>query len=326
MANNDSKQRIIAIAAVAIVLLLLGNIYFLYNNYQKDTVIEKQTQSIDEAEKLKVELEKQYYEALSELEEMRGGNEELNALIEKQKSELEAKKNKISRLIRNGKDLTAARAEMKSMTAQLQNYVAENDNLKAENQRLSTTINDMTSRTTELEQTLSESRSVAEDLSLQKAALEEEKRGLEEERANLSEKVNIASVVKIDEVTVTGFKSKKNGKAVKKKYAKNIDHLRVCFNAMENKVVPTGNERFFVRIIDPLGSTLAVETLGSGITQNAESGEQVRYTQVADAEYNQEEQNLCMIWQPNVPFSKGAYEVEVYNKGFLAGTGGFTLK
>ncbi|MFK7933425.1 MAG: hypothetical protein AB8G22_07935 [Saprospiraceae bacterium] len=326
MANNDSKQRIIAIAAIAIVLLLLGNIYFLYNNYQKDEVIEQQTQSIDEAEKLKVELEKQYYEALSELEEMRGGNEELNALIEKQKSELEAQKNKISRLIRNGKDLTAARSEMKTMTAQLQNYVAENDNLKAENVRLSTSVDDLTNRTSELEQNLDQSRTEAESLGVAKAALEEEKRGLEEERADLSQKVNIASIVKVDEITVTGFKSKKNGKAVKKKYAKNIDHLRVCFNANENKVTPTGNERFFIRIVNPLGETLAVETLGSGIMRNEESGEQVRYTQSKDTEYNQQEENLCMIWQPNVQFSKGAYEVEIYNKGYLSGTGGFTLK
>lgn len=326
MATNDSKQRIIAIAAVAIILLLMGNAFFLWNNYQKDAVIEQQTQSIDEAEKLKVELEKQYYEALSELEEMRGGNEELNSLIEKQKSELEAQKNKISRLIRNGKDLTAARSEMKSMTAQLQNYVAENDNLKVENQRLSNSINDLSNQNTALQQDLTTSRSVADDLSSQKAALEAEKQNLEVEKANLSQKVNIASVVKVDDILVTGFKSKKNGKAVKKKYAKNIDHLRVCFNTAENKVAPTGNERFFIRLINPLGETLAVETLGSGITQDAESGAQVRYTQVADAEYNQEEQNLCMIWQPNIPFTKGAYEVEIYNKGYLAGRGGFNLK
>lgn len=326
MANKDSKQQIIAIAAVAIVLLLLGNIYFLWNNYQKDDVIEQQTQSIDEAEKLKVELEKQYYEALSELEEMRGGNEELNSLIEKQKSELEAQKNKISRLIRSGKDLAAARSEMKSMTAQLQNYVAENDRLKAENARLATSINDLNSRTAQLEQNLTQSRTEAESLGIRTAALREEKRGLEAERENLSKKVNIASVVAVEDVTVVGFKSKKNGKAVKKKYAKNVDHLRVCFNATENRVTPSGNERFFVRIINPLGETLAVETLGSGIMREESSGAQVRYTQSTDTDYNQEEQNLCMIWQPNIQFAKGAYEVEVYNKGFLAGTGGFTLK
>lgn len=326
MATNDSKQRIIAIAAVAIVLLLMGNAYFLWNNFQKDDVIEQQTQSIDEAEKLKVELEKQYYEALSELEEMRGGNEELNSLIEKQKSELEAQKNKISRLINNGKDLTAARAEMKSMTAQLRNYVSENDQLKVENARLTSSLNDLSSQNTALQEDLTATRSVADELSNQKATLEQEKQGLEEEKEDLSRKVNIASVVKVDDITVTGFKSKKNGKAVKKKYAKNIDHLRVCFNTTENKVAPTGNERFFIRIINPLGETLAVETLGSGITQDAESGAQVRYTQVTDAEYTQEEQNICMIWQPNIQFNKGAYEIEVYNKGYLAGRGGFNLK
>lgn len=328
MAGNDanSKQRLIAIAAVAILILLAGNAFLLYNSYQKDSVIAEQTQGLDEAEKLKVELEKQYYEALSELEEMRGSNEELNSLIEKQKSELEDQKNKVSRLIRNGKDLKSARAEIKNMNAQLDNYVTEINNLKAQNEQLANQNVALNSTNTALQENLSTARTMNEELATEKATLASEKENLQKNNQALSAKVDIASVVKVGEVNVTGFKSKSNGKAVKKKYAKNIDHLKVCFNTMENQVTEPGNESFFVRIINPLGETLAVETLGSGVMKSGATGEQIRYTQVKELDYNRDEQTLCMIWQPNIPFTKGAYEVEVYNKGHMSGKGGFTLK
>ena len=60
--SKNSKQKLIAGAAIVILALLGVNAYLLYNGSQKDTLITQQTAEIDEAEKLKTELEKQYYE------------------------------------------------------------------------------------------------------------------------------------------------------------------------------------------------------------------------------------------------------------------------
>jgi len=43
-------------------------------------------------------------------------------------------------------------------------------------------------------------------------------------------------------------------------------------------------------------------------------------------DYNNEALQACFHWDPNVPFTKGNYEVEVFNKGYLAGSGTFNLK
>ncbi|MEL6863869.1 MAG: hypothetical protein AAFP19_05595, partial [Bacteroidota bacterium] len=147
-----------------------------------------------------------------------------------------------------------------------------------------------------------------------------------EEKSVLAKKVNIASVVKVDNLNVSGEKIRKNGKPVKKKSAKSVDRLKICFNATSNQVVESGNEQFFVRIINPLGETLAVEDLGSGVMTNAASNEEIRYTQVKELDYGNDEVNACMFWEPNTSFQKGTYEVEIYNKGYLAGKGSFTLK
>jgi hypothetical protein len=56
------------------------------------------------------------------------------------------------------------------------------------------------------------------------------------------------------------------------------------------------------------------------------TGEEVRFTQFAETEYANDEQNLCLLWNPDTPFDSGKYAIEIYNKGYLAGTGSFELK
>ena len=75
-------------------------------------------------------------------------------------------------------------------------------------------------------------------------------------------------------------------KPVSKKYAKSVDRLKVCFTAAANDVAETGLERFFVRIINPVGETMAVENLGSGIMKLAGGSDEVRYTQVKEVDYD----------------------------------------
>ena len=59
---------------------------------------------------------------------------------------------------------------------------------------------------------------------------------------------------------------------------------------------------------------------------NQQTNEEVRFTQVKEVEYNNEEMSTCFFWDPSTAFSKGKYDVEVYNKGYMAGKGSFTLK
>ena len=324
--SKDSKQKLTAIAAVVIVALLALNAFLYYNyNKQKSENTELAAQNA-ETEKLKVELEKQYYDALSELESMRGKEENLNALIDKQKEELETKKNKIAGLLRSKSDLKKAKAEIQEMRVQLEGYVTEINTLKEENAMLAEANTKLTEDKMMLEEEVTKERTMNEELTTAKAALVSEKEGLETEKAALTKKVTYASVVNVKDVTASGWKQKKNGKSKKRRSAKNVDFLKVCFTAEANDVTETGLEQFFVRIINPIGETLAIEDLGSGVTTNTKTGEELRYTKVKELEYNNDEMVACFMWAPNTPFSKGEYEVEVYNKGYLAGKGTFKLK
>jgi myosin heavy subunit len=324
--SKDSKQKLTAVAAVVIVALLGLNAFLIYNNMQHKEANEALTVKLDEAKLLEAEIEKQYYDALTELEAMKGKEENLNELIDQQKQELLEQKKKLTRLIRSDKDLKAARKQLADLNIQMEQYVVEITTLKEENAILAEANAQLTEQKSMLEGDLSKERSMNEELTTVKATLMSEKENLENVNANLSGKVEIASVIKVNNVNAQGYKEKASGKRKKRNSAKNVDYVQVCFDVTANEVTPHGLEQFFVRIINPLGETLAIEDLGSGITTNSKTGEEIRYTKIKELEYNNESQQACFLWDPNVPFSKGNYEIEVFNKGYLAGAGTFNLK
>ena len=68
--------------AIAVLLLVLAGLGIGYANRGAENA-ELQSDLV-EMEQFKATAEKQYYESLAELEEMRGSNEELNAMIDQQ--------------------------------------------------------------------------------------------------------------------------------------------------------------------------------------------------------------------------------------------------
>ncbi|HLF64433.1 MAG TPA: hypothetical protein VI603_11800 [Saprospiraceae bacterium] len=324
--GNPSNQRLIAIATVVSIALLGCIGYLLYNKVNQDKLIKQQSAELISTEKLQASLEKEYYQALADLEEMRGTNEELNALIDTQKGELKSQKERISTLLKSAKDLEIAKEEINKMKVSAEKYLVEITRLRDENTTLSATNVQLSSEKKMLSEEVAVRTQENEELSAARVTLTSEKESLEQEKTMLMKKVNIASVIKVQGFDVTGYKLKGSGKESDTKRAKTIDGLKICFSALENAIVSPGTERFYVRIINPLGETMASDGMGSGILRNPNTGEEVRYTQYRDVDYNNVESNVCINWQPEMPFNPGQYTVEVYNKGFLVGMSTVNLK
>jgi hypothetical protein len=325
--NSTSNQRILAIAAVIVMTLLAVNAYLLFNKYKQDKVISGQQADIEEADKLKIELEKQYYQALTNLEEMRTGNEELNAVIDQQKQELRQQKQRIEGLLGNGRQLKKARAAIDNLNVQVKQYIARIGQLKMENEQLALERDSLSGISKLLLENLDSAQRANLKLAGETVWLSSQKDQLAAEREEMAETLTLASVVKVKMVEVTGLKERNSGKMVKKKFAKNVEQLRVCFETKANDITVPGLERFYVRIINPVGETIAVDELGSGVLRLAGSGEEVRYTLWKEADYQNRESEICVSWKPqNGAFQKGQYKVEVYNKNHLAGKGELVLK
>ena len=330
--SKDSKQKLTAIAAVIILLLLATNAVLLYNNYQKSNEITKVSSELSETEKLRAELEKQHYAALDDLDAMKGENEEMNSLIENQKEELRKKERKVRSLLGSGKktkaELEDIRSQISAISLQRDQYLAELNKMKEENQMLASQNTQLTKERTELSTQISEERKMNADLASAKAVLASEKENLASKNSNLIKTVTRASVIDVRNVNVTGYKIRGSGKEVKRKSAKSVDQLKICFTAEPNAVAEDAREDFYVRLVNPQGETLAIESMGSGIMTPMEGGEEMRYTHIKTVDYkSNEENNTCFIWKPtDAKFTSGAYGVEVYNKGYLSGTNTFTLK
>ena len=318
-AQNDNRNKILGIAIAAIIALLGVNAYLLYNKSKLTTANTQLSTQLDETSKLKLELEQQYNESLSKLEEMRGDNEEMNAMIDKQKSDLQAQKNQISNLLKNKGELSKAKEQIAQLISQRDQFMAQLEELKMKNEQLTA---DNTKLTTDLQS----EKANTESLTAAKAALVSEKDNLASQNEKLSSKVTRASVIPVSKVEITGLKVDSKNKEHKKRYAKNIDRLRVCFDAAANDITEGGNETFFIRMINPTGETLAREDMGSGTLTTTDTKEKIRYTSSKDIEYSKTATQVCLNWDQAEALAKGVYQVEIYNKGYKCGEGSFKLK
>lgn len=319
MSTTQTKQNFTAIA-IAIIIALLGlNGYQWYVNSKLSSSNELQKTEMMEMQKIQEELDQDYQTALGSLEEMRGDNAQLNALIENQKNELKAQKDKINNLIWTKKELEKARLEIKTLNSNVAKYLADIEQLKSENKILTDNNQQLTLR-------VEEEIKAKEEVIQSRNALSAEKENLSKTNEVLGSKVDMANAIKINFMEVKGYEIKDGGKLKERSKAKDVEMLRVCFLTETNMVTSPGQKKFYIRIINPQGETVAIEDQGSGVLTNKLDNSQVRYTTSGEITYKNEDTNACIDWTLSDKLIKGEYKVEIYNNGFPVGKGAFKLK
>ncbi|MBK9271807.1 MAG: hypothetical protein IPM48_09420 [Saprospiraceae bacterium] len=326
MTQQKSNQNLKAAALVAILALLGANVYQFVNNrsLQQDNMT-KETEIV-ELDKAKAELEKQYQESVAELNTMKTDNEELNRSIEVQKEELRLQKEKINLLLVDSKNLRKAKDEMANMKSKLNEYVAEINRLKGENQELTSANQSLSSEKEKLTQEVQTKEQEKQQLENIKSTLISEKENISSEKERLSARVNKASAINVQKISVAGMQSRDGKKARERSTAAEVDFIEVCFKTTKNANADTGNETFYIRIINPIGETQTIESSGSGVIRNLATNETVKYSTTANVSYNNDEKEGCGKFSNPGGFQKGMYSVEVYNKGFKVGEGKLKLK
>ncbi|MEE9438646.1 MAG: hypothetical protein V3V14_06565 [Saprospiraceae bacterium] len=323
---NNNKSNFTAIAIIAILALIGLNGYQWFNNNQLKTQNIRHATELIELEKVQAELDQDYNAALESLEDMRGDNKELNSLIESQKKELKSQKNKINNLIWSKRELGKAKEEIAVLNSQVAGFVTELGKLREENVLLASNNTQLQQRNETLNAQYVAEQRAKKEIESARAVLAQEKEKLEKKNEALDVKVDMANAIKINFMKVQGYQIKKSGKRKKKKRAKNIDVIEVCFTTETNMVTGAGTKDFKIRLIDPKGETIAREDSGSGILTNKLDNTQVRYTTSGVINYNNEDTNGCIEWRLQDKLAKGLYDVEIYNNGFLVGVGDYKMK
>jgi regulator of replication initiation timing len=321
--GNNGPKRTTTIMGIAIAALVALCGFLMISKYQTGKTLESTAMELSEQKTAFTELDAKYNEAVTQLEQQKGINAELDAKINEQIKSLEDQKNTIAGLIREKKDYKNAIA---GLERQKNEYLVQIEELKKQVGVLTETNTQLNTQVQTISTTLNETQSKLQEESTAKAALISEKTSLEGEKKELSKKVDIASAVRVKNITVKSVAVSSSGKEKTKNKAKKVDKLNLCFTTEVNEVVPAGEETFYLRITDPTGAPLAIESLGSGVSTDKKAEAEFRYTTTATCNYQNGETEVCGAWQPGQDFVKGKYNVEIFNKGYLVGKGAFNLK
>lgn len=304
--NQGQKNNKTLLVGILALLLLLSNAYWLFQNSSKNEQIATEQSKVDELEGIKVKLEKEYYESLSQLEEMKSSNTELNKVIDAQKAQLSQQKSKIDDLIRNKKDLAAARAQIDGMKTQLNQYLAEIQALKQDNAKLTARVKEVEEQATQLEGNV---RVLTDDKNNLTSQLNTTTKDLEDTKAR---EENLKKVIKVDKVELIAINTK--GEDVRK--AKNASGFKVKFKTSKNSFA-RGKETFYVQVISPQGVTISNKAMKVKLNND----EEVSFTSSTDINYSGAEQDVTasVIFEDAKIEPHSQYEVRVYHRGEYVG-------
>ena len=293
----DKTSKIILSISIVLILALGGFIYFQFSQISEaeNQLVEltqvmefEKQQSIEEYEKLAMEYEEFYIET---------SNDSLLKLFDEEKQKVQqllqelktVKATNARRIKELQKELGTVRGVLKSYIYKVDSLNTVNDNLKKENVKVKKQIQ--------------EANEVA--------------RLLEEKTNELDAKINLASILEADEISIKTLNKK--GKITRS--LKKITNIEICFQVLRNITAERGYKTIYIRIADANGEVLTV----SGNTFEFE-GKELVYSAKKDIEYNGENTPVCMYYKIIDPLQTGSYSIAIFADGNLIGTTGFVLK
>lgn len=303
-------------------LLLLTNGYLLYKSNESTKEVSSLTESNQQLANAKRDLQLEFDETVRSLDEMKIENASMSASMTELNERVEEQKTELASLLKQNRwsksQLNEVKARLYTLQLDAENYrrtivmlQQQNDSLTVQNVALYTEVENQSAANTLLV-------SANEELT-------ETKNNLSETNDMLAEKVAKGEILITNKVIATGVKYRNSGKEVPTTNSRKAEKIKVCFDALANKVTEQGKHEVLVRITSPEGSPISIETLGSGTFTEAETGEEMNYTTKTDINFNGNANSYCMYWEQDQAYMDGTYQAEVYHKNTMIGKTKFDL-
>ncbi|MCK5400912.1 MAG: chromosome partitioning protein ParA [Flavobacteriaceae bacterium] len=289
--NNRSLKVVLGI----LVLLLVATAFYTYTLYNDSANTEKQL--IQEKEVVMKDLNNmadQYDVAIGESEVANQKLVEARDRIQGLIDSLKVSDNNVRSLWRYKKKFLALEDEMDVL-------LAENDSLKVENALLATVLDST--------QIQLEERTVFND-------------SLLAQNTELADIVENAAVLSTAGLKGFGVIVRSSGKLVPTERAKRADKIRVCYTVTKNSLVASGDQEFFVQVLDPKDNVL-------GLNEQIQFEEKVlNYSLISKFNYESKDLDICEFIEPigDASFTKGRYVINIFSEKNLVSTSGFTLE
>lgn len=160
----------------------------------------------------------------------------------------------------------------------------------------------------------------SENISLTDSVLTVKQKAIE-----LEGKVNIASALRAEEISVNAITSKGKEQDGGKYRAKKVDKLKISFRIQENSIAEKEAKQVYLRILDPDGAVLSDMATGSGSFLN--NGREMIYSSKEAIQFTNTNQEVNILYgRGGIPLKKGTYAIELYGEGYKMGAAEFTVK
>jgi hypothetical protein len=236
---------------------------------------------------------------ISEIEKLGGDIKSL----EEVKNQLVAERN--SSRQRSASEINALNAKINSSNNLIQEKDQEILELRAANQQLFSENQDL--RTTQAE-------------------IEEEVAELNIQKESLQAKVNVASMLKAENISIAAINSKGKERVETTKDFRNrfMERIKVSFNIADNKVAEKGPRNVFVQVLGPNSQPIFDVAKGSG-TFMLNGGEQF-YTVKQNMIFDNSGQELTFYYEKGSDYVSGEHVVKIYLDNYQIGSKRFTVK
>ncbi|WP_159800414.1 hypothetical protein [Flavobacterium sp. MK4S-17] len=286
--SNSSLKAIIVVLAI----LLVGSLAYMYKMSSESEKAEKVYKSDKE-------------QLLADLKEARDSYDAAIADNSGLKSELQAERDKIEKLMAEVEKWKGDANSLRKFKDDYSRLKREMDKLMAENKQLKEQNAMLTSERDSTMTALDESRRYADTLVTQ--------------NENLSKTVEKASKLTILNVKAEPFKERNSGKLVATDKARRVDKIKISFTIAANEVAQSGERMYYVQIIDSKNNVL-------GEKKNEVFGEyNLTYSFTTNVSYDNKTVNVNETLSGK-DFEKGLYYVNLFDKDKLVGSSTFTLR
>ncbi|MBP5318125.1 MAG: hypothetical protein J6Y77_01810 [Paludibacteraceae bacterium] len=284
---------------LAAALAAVAFLFFRQKNELEETTTELNT--------VTAEMEFQKQESLEEFEDLarqyenyyiNTDNDSLLKLFDEEKQKVQELLQELKTVkSTNARRISELKKELTTVRGVLQSYVVKVDSLNRINGQL-----------------------VAENEQVRKQYEEasESARIWEEKSIELDEKITLASMLEVGQITIQALNSK--GKQTTR--LKRAERLEICFDLRRNITAERGLKQVFVRLTDPSGNLLE--------SPRAEKfpfeGQNLGYTCKKEVEYNGENTPVCLYYTLTTPLTEGVYTITVFAEGNIIGERNFSFQ
>lgn len=298
MEQENTKKRGSGVYWFFIVLFFISTCtlgWLYYDLLQQNNVLVVEiNDTTDEKEKITEDLNN----LITEYDELKTNNDTLNAKLEKEQERIKELVEKIKNIKQaNSYQIAQYKKELGTLREIMKSYIVQIDSLNTMNKSLT-------------------AENIKVKTEYQKARITNKE--LENKNQDLSEKVSVASIIKVKNLSVLPInkKSKEVNKASK------VEKIKVCFTLEENAITPAGTKDVYLRIARPDELVLA----SSENNLFSYQGNTIVYSAKRQVEYQNQNVDLCIYWKNDEELIPGQYMVDLFTDGNMIGSTTFVLK